>query len=321
MTKFMTDPMTARWAGRPGRLEVWYTTITDPVTGTGVWLHHELVAPTDGAAAFAHGWAAVFAPDSAPLHGRFGPEPWVRPEAPLVFAAGDVTLSTERLRGSAGECSWDLTSSGGGSPLFTFPRWAWRRELLPAAQIVPAPSATFTGTVRCGAHRVDLRDAPGATARIYGHGSALRWAWLHADLSLAGGEPGDVCEVVAAVSRRPGMRRLAPLPLVRLRVGGREWPAGDPLLAALRLKATIGLPTWTVAGRVGDRRIHVAVTQPSEATLRLDYFNPDGVGLACRNTERASASIRLERRVRGSWEPERSWQLDGTAHAEVGGDE
>lgn len=49
-----------RWNGTPGRTEVWYTTLTDPATGTGVWLHHELTAPADGSEPFAHGWAAVF---------------------------------------------------------------------------------------------------------------------------------------------------------------------------------------------------------------------------------------------------------------------
>ena len=36
-----------RWRGQAGRLEVWYLTATDPRTGTGLWLHHEVVAPTE----------------------------------------------------------------------------------------------------------------------------------------------------------------------------------------------------------------------------------------------------------------------------------
>ena len=55
-----------RWRGQPGRLEVWYSTLTDPTTGTGFWLHTELVAPTSGAA-FLHGWAAAFPVDGPPV--------------------------------------------------------------------------------------------------------------------------------------------------------------------------------------------------------------------------------------------------------------
>ncbi len=193
-----------RWRGQSGRLEVWYTTITDPATGTGVWMHHELVAPADGGEPRAHGWAALFPPGEAPLFGRHGPDVWM-PSSGYRCASAEVTPRS--LSGGAGELTWDLASRGGGEPLYTFPRWAWRRELLPSAQIVPVPGAVFDGTVRYGDRVLELVGAPGATARIYGHGNGERWAWLHADL---GG--GDVCEVVAAVPARRVLRRLPPTP-------------------------------------------------------------------------------------------------------------
>lgn len=305
------DLQARRWHGRPGRLEVWYDTITDPTTGTGVWLHHELVAPHtgDGGGPHVHGWAAVFSPDQPPVWARFGPEPVG--EGPW-FAAGDVVAEPGRRTGKAGDIAWDLRYEDGSAPLFTFPPATWRRELLPGAQVVPAPAAAFSGTVDVAGRRLTLDRAPGAAARIYGHGNAERWAWLHADL---GG--GDVLEVVAAVPRRPGLRRLPPLPMVQLRLGGRDWPA-NPLLAARRLRCRIGLPTWTVVGQVGDRRIEVTVTQPADRCIAVPYTDPDGAGATCTNTERADATVVLERRVGEGWEPERRWELQGTAHAEVG---
>ncbi len=323
--------MAPRWRGQPGRLEVWYTTITDPRSGTGLWLHHELLAPVGAAPALAYGWAAVFPPGSEPVFARFGPDAWQRPEAPAgdgaaafasdgapVFASDGARLSARSLSGSAGVkgerdgISWDLTAADGGWPLFTFPRWAWERELLPGAQIVPAPSAAFTGTVRYGATELALEEAPGVIAHLYGHGNARRWAWLHADL---GG--GDVAEIVAAVPARPGLRWLPALPFLRLRTGGSDWPA-SPLLAAAKLRARIGLPTWTVAGRVGSRHVRIEVTQPAEATVAVDYADPDGAPAVCHNTERAYAEITLSERRGGRWRTAGHWRLDGTAHAEVG---
>jgi len=312
----LRDLMASRWRGQPGRLEVWYTTLTDPATGTGLWLHHELVAPSDGGSAYAHGWAAVFPPDGEPVFDRFGPSTWRQADG-LVFAAGPVEVTTDRLAGTAGGVGWDLTAYGGGRPLFTFPRWAWDRELLPAAHVVPAPTASYTGTIRYGDSALVLTDAPGGTARIYGHGNARRWAWLHADL---GG--GDVLEVVAAVATRPLMRRLRPLPVVRLRLDGVDHPGGDPLLASLRLCADIGLPTWRVFGRVGDHDLDVVVTQPPQRSVTVDYRNPDGTPAVCRNSERASADVTWRPRARtgrGGGGGQRHWRLDGTAHAEVGG--
>lgn len=299
-----------RWDGRSGRLEVWYTTATDEATGTGLWLHHEVVSPTDGAPAYGHGWAAVFPPGRPPTYERFGPHP-VEPSTP-GFAVPDVTAGQDSLHGKTGRLSWDLAVGDGGAALYTFPRWAWQNDVLPAAQVVARPTARVTGQVRVdGEDRVV--DGPGASARIYGHGNAERWAWLHADL---GG--GDVCEIVAAVSTRPGLDRLPPLPFVRLRVDGRDLPSGDPLLVALRLRADIGLPAWTVRGRIGDRLLRVEVAQRPEETVAVDYADPDGAPAVCHNTERADVRITLARRSGRSWATEREWRLDGTGHAEVG---
>jgi hypothetical protein len=304
-----------RWRGAPGRTEVWYTTVTDPATGAGLWLHHELTAPADGSEPYAHGWAAVF-PKGAPVrHERFGPVPWT--PGGKGFTADRVRAEPGRLAGTAGQMSWDLAEQPTGAPLFTFPRWSWRRSLLPAAQILPAARATYDGTFRYQDGTLDLAGAPGASARIYGHGNARRWSWLHADL---GG--GDVLEIVAAVSMRPGLRRLPPLVFLRLRRRGRTWPRRAERSAvgwagALRFRADLGLPTWTVTGRAGLRRIRVTVTQPGDRTLALEYTDPDGTRATCRNCERADAEIRLDRWW-GRWRPEAAWRLDGTAHAEVG---
>ncbi|MCX4545787.1 hypothetical protein [Streptomyces sp. NBC_01565] len=307
-----------RWRGERGRTEVWYTTLTDPATGTGLWIHHELVAPADGSEPYAHGWAAAF-PEGEPVrHARFGPSPWAG-TGTAGFVSDDARAVPGRLVGSAGPLRWDLTERALDAPLFTFPRWSWRHPLLPAAQVLPAARAGYTGTFTYGDRTVAVDGAPGASARIYGHGNARRWAWLHADL---GG--GDVLEVVAAVSMRPGLRRLPPLVFLRLRRGGSTWPRRPERSAvgwagAGRFRARLDLPTWTVTGRSGLRRVRVEVTQPADRTLALEYVDPDGSRAVCRNSERADARVVWERWWWGGWRTEARWTLDGTAHAEVGG--
>ncbi|GAA3600729.1 hypothetical protein [Kribbella ginsengisoli] len=305
----MSDLMASRWRGQPGRLEVWYTTLTDPATGTGFWLHHELMAPTDGSPAYAHGLAAVFRSRSEPVHRRFGPVEWA-PDPAKTFKAGPVEVTKTHLAGVAEDLAWDLRMHGGGAPLFTFPTWAWRREILPAAQIVPAPVAHYTGIITVGKKEIAIDQAPGATAHIYRRGNAKRWAWLHADLGN-----GDVLEVVAAVASAPFMRGLRPLPLLKLRLDGEEHPNGDTLLAARRLRADISLPTWRIHGRIGDHELDVVVTQPPGQTVTVPLLNPDGSRTLCHNSETATADITWAKRGR----TERTWHIADSAHAEVGG--
>ncbi len=300
---------TRRWDGRPDRVEVWYDTFTDPVSGTGFWLHHEIVAPSMGGEAEAHGWISLFPPGETPLLARFGPTPV---SGGKWFTCNDVVVGPGRRSGHAGDVSWDLTHSLGSPPLFTTSRLAWRRELLPSAQFVPSPAEQFRGMVDAGDRTWTLEGARGAAARIYGHGNAERWGWLHADLGC-----GDLLEVVAAVSHSPGLRRLRPLPFVQLRLEGEDWPP-NPLLAAPRFHASLGLPDWTVTGRWGDRILWLRVHLEPEASVTVPYRDPDGSTATCTNSELADAHIVLLRRSACSWTIEHKWQLAGTAHSEIG---
>src|SRR4051812_14089066 len=136
-----------RWRRAAGRLEVHYLTATDDATGAGLWAHHETVAPTAGDA-YAHGWAAVFPPDGAPTWQRFGPAPASTSYDDMTWArCGSATLGPAAASGTAGELTWELTWPTGEQPLWTFPRWAWQRQLLPAAQVVPVAHTRMIGTV------------------------------------------------------------------------------------------------------------------------------------------------------------------------------
>ena len=140
--RFKTDIDLAalpRWRGQRGRLEVHYLTATDTATATGLWLHHEVVAPVDGDP-YAHGWIGVFPRDSAASYTRFGPSPAKPLNDGTLFASPDAVMTTTAARGHTGDLQWDLHWSADATPLWTFPRWAWRRHALPAAQVLPIPT-------------------------------------------------------------------------------------------------------------------------------------------------------------------------------------
>ena len=303
----MRSASTPRWRGEAGRLEVWYATLSDPLTRAGLWIHCETVAPVRGGGAYAHGWVSRFPPDGPPRTERFGPEPTRPATGATWFDAAGVRAAPQRLAGSAGSLAWDVSWQDTGGPLWTFPRAAWDRELLPGAQVVLAPTAEFAGSLTVDGTAAPIEGWRGGVAHIYGHGNARRWGWLHADL---GGR--DVLEVVTAVSHKPGLRRLAPMAFVRFRVDGKDWPANP--LPALRMRTTLGVAHWQLEGRLGGRRALIRVDQPPERCVSLAYTDPDGGTAVCTNTEQADIHIEIG---------ERPWSVLGSGHAEVGlrGDE
>lgn len=311
----MSDLAAPRWRGAPGRMEAWYGTWTAR-SGTGLWLHHEVVAPPRGPA-HAHGWAAVFPVDAPPTVHRFGPAPLAAgdvppPGATRWFDAAGCTVGEGGLHGRAGEVSWSMACRPTSPPLATFPRWAWDHDVLPSAQVVPWPTTQVTGQVHVGDQEVDLDGARGALAHIHGQGNAHEWGWLHADL---GG--GDVLEVVAARGRHRLLRPVPPRAIVRLRLDGQDWPA-DPLVAALASRVTLGLPDWAVTVTTPTRRLRVRVHVPQRAAVTLEYEDPDGARSWCTNSCRADAEVEVQVRRGIAWGPARRWQLRGRAHAEVG---
>jgi hypothetical protein len=300
-----------RWRGKTGRLEVWYATLSDPLTRAGLWIHCETVAPTHHGAAYAHGWLTWFPADGPPRTERFGPEPAQPATGTAWFDGAGGRVERERLTGKAGSLAWDLSWTDTGTPLWTFPRAAWERELLPAAQVVVAPTAHFTGSLTIGdtAQRID--GWRGGVAHIYGHGNAERWGWIHADLGS-----GDVLEVVAAVSRRSLLRRLPPLAFVRFRIDGKDWPASS--LPSPRMRTTLGLPRWHLRGRIGDRDVAIRVDQPTQRCVSLRYTDPDGDTAVCTNTEQADIHIEISHREHHTRVIDHSWSVWGSGHAEVG---
>jgi hypothetical protein len=282
----------------------------------GCWVHHEIVSPVTGDP-YTHGWTAVFRPDVEPVLDRFGPSPVSADRvgrAPLL--RGGAVFDPPRLRGETEQLAWDLTwrddAADRCTPLFTFPAWAWQREVLPAAQVVAVPDAVFEGTIRVGGDVLTMSpETLGAVGHIYGHGNAQRWGWLHAGLG-----DRDVLEIVSAVSRRPGLSRLPPLAFVQLRIGGRDWPR-DPLFAAPLFRTELDLPVWRVHGTVGRWRLRAEVAIPAAGAVHVGYVDPDGATATCVNSEIADAEIVLERR-RDVWQVEAHWRLQASAHAEIG---
>jgi hypothetical protein len=227
-------------------------------------------------------------------------------------------LAPNLRKGKTSDIKWDLTTSDfKDKPVFTFGKLAWEKEILPSCQIVGGPNITYDGTVIIANKSYKVSNAKGALSRIYGHGNAKRWAWLHADL-----DGSNMIEIVSAVSTKPGLDKLKPLGFIQLRFKDEDWPS-NPLVAFpfFRTKMPgrqLGDNSWSIKGRYGDYRIDVNVNLPGFKSIAVDYTDPDGKSAVCVNTEIGDVDILLEQKISNRWVQIKHWQIENRAHCEMG---
>ncbi len=333
-TETQENILSKRFQGSTERLEVWYDTFTDDTNNAGFWIHHELISPTDGDP-YVHGWIGYFfnAPDNdlkttaderfdgknkkldnAVGYERFGPLPISR--SPF-FECGDVMVAPNVRKGKTENITWELTTSEfNDRPVFTFGKLAWEKEILPSCQIVGGPNLNYNGIIKIGSQSFKISNAKGALSRIYGHGNAKRWGWLHVDLG-----DSDMLEVVSAVSTKPGLEKLKPLGFLQLRYKNQDWPS-NPLVSFPFFKTKLpGRQSdnhWSISGKSGKYRINVSISLPQNRCVSVDYTDPDGHKAVCVNTEIGDADIYLEQKISNRWILIRHWDVKNSAHCEMG---
>src|SRR3954466_16003932 len=111
----MHDANAMRWDGRPGHYEVWYATLTDPRTATGVWIRYALRAPlVAGEDAEGTLWRAAMTPGGE-RDARRASFPVGQLEAhadPFRVCLAGADLSDRGAAGGAREGAW----GAGGAP-------------------------------------------------------------------------------------------------------------------------------------------------------------------------------------------------------------
>jgi hypothetical protein len=302
-----------QWDGTPGFYEVWYVTLTDPSSGTGLWIRYTMVAPTTGEPATCSLWFLAMPPGEAPVGRKASwPVDRLRPAGhPFSVSVDDATLREDGATGAFEDVAWDLR---------------WRPEARGISMVHPAVSrlakTKFTvpkvdlmidGEVSFGGRLLRIGGARGGQAHLWGTKHASRWAWVHcSDL----GEEGAFVEAVSVVVPRLG-REIGPNTPVWARVDGADLDATGPVSLALA-ESRFALTGWSFTARRVRRKLVVEVDAPRESLAGVTYHDPDGDLAYCYNTEVATARLHLYDRNLGfpQWTLRRSWHADGRAHFE-----
>jgi hypothetical protein len=217
-------------------------------------------------------------------------------------------------RSAAWELRWDpsLPAYGHVHPALRVARIA--KTVL----FLPHPDLEISGWIEWEGRRVDLSEARGGQAHLWGSKHAQRWAWAHCnDFTGADGRPrpGTFVDCVSVFVPRFG-RTIGPNTPVVARIGGVDVLSTAPL-SVTRNQSEFELTGWRFEARAGRRRLRGEVSARPEDLIGVTYHDPDGDLAYCYNTE--VASMRLELLERGGgrrWRTVDELRSDGRAHFE-----
>jgi hypothetical protein len=315
-----------RWNGRPGHYEVYYLTLTDPATGVGLWIRYTMLAPLGDRPPTCALWLAAMDPRSGsqPVLARkqtFPIEQLRAHRTPFELRIGEATLTDGTMRGTCQDVAWELDWGPAARPLEPVAPWLHSAGLAHTALVLPQPDARINGWVQLGQERLQLSQAPGGQAHLWGSKHATCWAWAHCnDLYTTAGEPlGELLfDGVSAVVRRFGRQFGPNTPMVG-RVGNREFDSTSPV-RILANRSRFGPEGWRFEA-VDSRHRLVGEVRPSRHQLvGVTYEDPDGQKAYCYNSETASVRVEVYERSRRTmgWRASGVFLSVGSCHFEYG---
>lgn len=293
-----------RWNGRPGHYEAYYLTTTHPATGTGLWIRHTMLAPSD--------------PADPPTESLWFMATWPdRPALARKHTAPHVEAHTgpSGMRGAIGDTAWDLAWEPRPRGPYRHVHPLLRRGIATTILELPNADVALRGTVTLpGGETLALDGAHGGQAHLWGTKHSRRWTWAHCgDFE---GEADTFLDGVSVFVERFG-REVGPSTPVVGRLLGDDFVSTSPL-AVLRAPSAFGLTSWAFAARTRARRVRVQVDAPRAGMVGVTYADPDGEPAYCYNSETASMRVVVEDRSGRAWRHRATLRSRGCAHFEYG---
>jgi hypothetical protein len=284
-----------------GHYESFFQRANHPTRPLAFWIRYTIFSPRrDPAAAMGELWAVY-------SDGEQGRITAVKEEiaisecrfsdSKLDIRIAESILTEDRCQGSAAssghELRWDLTTSGGGEPLFLLPRSFYERGLPKAKVLVAAPNAVYQGAMLVDGERIVIDGWVGSQNHNWGSQHTDHYAWGQ----VAGFDEAPEAFLECGTSRiRIGPVWTPWMTVVVLRLEGREF-ALNSLGQALRARGRFDYFNWTFESRARDVRIQGRIQAPASAFVGLCYRNPPGGTKTCLNCKIASCEVVIEPRA------------------------
>lgn len=322
----LAQPNALQWDGRPGHYEVYYLTLTDPLTGVGFWIRYTMVAPLESTAAAVTCslWFLAMDPrDGRPrTFGRKSNLPIERMHAeaePFSLRIGDAMLTDAGMSGSFKDVAWDLRWTPCQRHYEHVHPVLRRARVAQTVLVLPQADVSIEGSIEFAGERLEITGARGGQAHLWGSKHARSWAWVHCNefATLDGAPvPGAFVDAVSVFVPRFG-RELGPNTPVVGRFDGQDFNSTSPT-RVIANESTFALSGWRFEATDGSRKLIGEVDADRDLLTGVTYHDPDGERAYCYNGETASMRVHLYERARqvGGWRHRETLLANGRAHFE-----
>ncbi len=306
------------WDGSPGHYEVYYLTLTDPGSETGLWIRYTMKAPVDGDAECSL-WFLAMRPDGTRFGAKetFPIDQLVAENEPFRLRVGDSILTDTGMTGHMAKCAWDLSwqprlpVANMVHPLFR------RAKIAKTIFTVPNPDVAISGTVSFDGTALEIDGARGGQAHLWGTKHAQRWAWGHCNdfVGVDGSpRPDSFWEAASVFVPRFG-REIGPNTPVVARVCGEDFSANG-ILQVTRNASSFGLTQWRCEATSGKRRLVAEWDAPRASLVGVTYQDPDGDPAYCYNSEVATLRLQVYDKGGDGWTLTDTLVSENRAHFE-----
>lgn len=301
-------------AGEGAFHEVWSVALSDPRTGTGLWLRYALDRMPAGSL---HPtlWASWFdrtRPDRMVcLRCRFGASALQdRPGSAVAFGGAALSSSgcSGELHGNERSLRWHLSFEAPAQCGEALAPHFWGSVAFHPGVgfVLPHPVMLVTGALELDGKLLDLRDLPGGQTHSWGRQRFRRWSWARCSAFQEDRE----ASIDLLSMEGPGNMDV---PLFTFRYRGQVHAFGA-LPWILRSTSIPAAPTWHFAAEDATVALDGVVRAKESTMVQVPYEESGNRRLCCIHSEVASMELTVRTRVL----PGASWRSEGVLRATNG---
>ena len=283
-----------------GHVESYFLKLNDPAQNRALWLKFTLYCPKGKPAeTVGECWGIAFDSADGSKTAAFK-ETYPVAGCKLARTAFDLDFNGNilqegvtkgKLKGPAGDLSWDLTFTPGAESFSLFPLpWMYTAKLPKSKIKTPHPSSLFSGSYTLNGVTVKVNGVRGMQGHNWGSEHSHLYAWAHCSDFEGYGDDTYFEGFSGKIKVGPWVSPFMNMAVLQLRGKRYVW---NGLKAIRSEKIRVETNRWQFEIEGKENRLVGSILAPKDHFIGLHYYNPKGEVSYCLNSKVSAGEIQL----------------------------